>query len=229
MIRYSIALALCATLVLGAAAFGSQGASFFGPTGLIGMPTADSLGMGQFRVFANYLTKNAYDEAPYGVNVGLGYGLEVGATQIHETGTNGGNTNIINVKYTAFKGNLVMPAVAVGAINVAENKDFLGSFINAGTTGKIEPFAVASKSFKVPGVADFSLHAGYIGGNLDRAMYGASMSISPKIELIADFIPNFSKFSIGARYNLPSGFGVQAASIDGDFNAGIAYTRALGQ
>lgn len=226
MIRYLVALALCAVLSFGAAAYGAGGCSFFGPTGLIGMPTTDSLDTGQFRVFANYLTRDDYDETPYGVNVGLGYGIEIGATQIHETDVDD-NINIVNVKWTAYKGGLVMPAVAVGAINALDNEDFLGTIITPSPVGEIMPFVVAGKSLTIPDLGSLSVHAGYIAGTLDRPMFGAQLGLSSNLEIIAEYIPDFTELSFGARYTTASGLGIQAASLDGDFTGGIFYTHGI--
>lgn len=211
---------------MGTAVSATAGSSFFGPSGLISIPTTETLGMGEFHAFANYTFRDGYDEAPVGVNVGLGFGLEVGATRIHETGSNSGNEVILNAKYVAFKGNLVMPQIAVGAINLANNKDFLGTFISV-EEGEINPYVVASKSVALPGGASVSLSAGYIAGSLDRGMYGASLSLSPKLTLMADYVDNWSKLSFGARYQTDSGLGLQASLIDGNFAGGISYTAAV--
>lgn len=226
MKKHYLVFALCALLAIGAVASATAGSSFFGPSGLIAVPTADTLSMGEFEAFANYSFRDGYDEAPVGANVGLGFGLEVGATRIHETGANGGDEVILNAKYVAFKGNLIMPKIAVGAINIGNNKDFLGTFISA-EEGEINPYVVATKSVDLPGGGSVSLSAGYIAGSLDRGMYGARVSLSPKVDLMADYVGNWSKLSFGVRYHGDSGLGVQAGYIDGHFSGGIAFTKAL--
>lgn len=226
MTKYYLVFALCALLALGAAASVSAGASFFGPSGLITMPTAETLGTLRFQAFANYVTRDGSDESCYGLNVGIIRGIELGVTQVHETGASGGNEAIVNAKWTAFAGNLVMPSVVVGAINIANNTNFLGSFIDS-PVGKVNPYIVAGKTIGLPGGTGVSLNAGYIAGSVNSAMYGARVSLSPKIELMADYISDFSQLSFGARYRSDSGLGLQLASIDGNFSAGITFTRGL--
>lgn len=222
MTKLYCVLALCALL----AASATAGTSFFGPSGLITMPTPDTLSLGEVQAFANYITRDDSNEAPVGVNVGLGFGIEVGATRVHETGAMGGDEVIINAKYVAFGGNMLLPKVAVGAINAAGNKDFLGSFIDT-SEGEINPYIVAGKSINLPGGGSLSLSAGYIAGSLNKGMYGGSVSLTPNVQLMADYVPSWSALSIGARYHSNSGLGIQAAFIDGEFATGIMCTRSL--
>lgn len=226
MTKYYLVFALCALLALGAAASVSAGASFFGPTGLITMPTTDTLGMGEAQVFANFVTRDGSDLLPYGANVGLGAGIELGITEVHETGASGGNEAIINAKWKAFQGNLVMPSVAIGAINIANNNDFLGSFTDT-SGGEVNPYIVVGKTLGLTGGRGVSLNVGYIGGSIMSTMYGGRVSLSPKVELMADYVPNWSQLSVGARYKTDSGLGLQLASIDGNFAAGITFTKSI--
>lgn len=225
--KHYIALALCVLLALGTAASVSAGASFFGPSGYISMPTTDALSMGQVQAFANYISTDDANQAPVGVNVGLGMGFELGVTQIHQSGSPDSNNAIINAKYVVSGGNLVMPQIAVGATNIANNDNFLGSLIKHSITGETNPYVVMGKSLTLPGGAGVSVNAGYMAGNVNKGMFGASLSLSPKIEFMADYIGDVSKLSVGLRYQTNSGLGIQAASIDGEIAAGVMYTRAL--
>jgi hypothetical protein len=215
--KHILVFALCALLGLGAAAYAGTGTSFYGPTGLIIMPTAETLGLGEANVFTNFASVDSADITPYGVNAGLGFGLEVGGTDTHVS--NGGDADgFINAKWKAYDGNLVMPAVAVGAFNVTSNDGF---------TGDIAPYIVATKSLTIPSLATLSVSAGYLAGDVDKAMFGAKLGLTSKVDLIADYVPDLTDLSIAARYNMPSGFSLQAGAIDGDFTAGFTYTRAL--
>lgn len=219
MFRLSVLLALCATLAFGTAAFGATGSSFYGPTGLIVMPTADSLDAAEFRIFGNYWAPGGDDIVPVGAAAGLGYGLEVSGTYFSDLGDTDNSTGIVNAKWTMYKGGLVMPAIAVGALNVLDEED--NGF-------DLAPFAVASKSFTIPDLASVSVHAGYVAGNIESTMFGANMTLNSNVELMADYMPDFSRWSFGARYTTASGLGIQAASIDDEFTAGVFYTRSLG-
>ncbi len=216
MIRFCLALVLCALLAVTANAAGQ---SFYGPTGLLFVPTAETLGMGEASIFANLLSVDHREMTQYGVNAGLGYGLEVGWTEVHMSG-NGDVGGMLNAKWDVYKGNLVAPAIAIGAMNLTNSGDI---------SGDIQPYFVATKSFTLPNLASLSVAAGYWAGTVDKAMFGAKLGLASNIELVADYIPDMTDLSVGARYNAPSGLCVQAGVTDGNFVGGVSYTRALGR
>ena len=110
--------ALTATLLLGTASLSFAAPTVLGPTGLVIMPTAQSLDQDQVNVFVNTLKipggvnlnedddedsvadlkiQNSSDGfgsgsssdrlTNYGINVGIGYGIELGATASHFSGS----------------------------------------------------------------------------------------------------------------------------------------------
>ena len=206
----------------------SAGTSFFGPSGLPVMPTTETLGQGQFQLFANYIDRGEYSESPVGLNVGLGFGMEVGVASIHETGDFGGTTAIVNAKWTVLRETLVRPAVAVGAINATGNDEFTGTLIITKEAGKAAPYFVLSKKLALPGTdLAISGSAGYVGGNLNGLMLGASANLSSKLEVMADYIDNYSELSLGARYQATDALSVNVNMIDGDLALGASYGFGL--
>lgn len=221
-------LLLCAVLLTSVAASAGAGTSFFGPSGLLVMPTADTLDRGQIQLFANYINLDDYEEIPVGINAGLGFGIEVGASSVSETGMFAGTSTLVNVKWTALPETAIRPAVAVGAINAGRNEDFTGTIIRSKEKGKVAPYFVATKKLAVPGCGvAITGSAGYIGGNLSGPMLGVDAKVMPKLDLMADWIGSYSNLSIGARYQATDSLGVHASSINGDFAIGTAYTFTL--
>jgi hypothetical protein len=199
--------------------------SFFGPTGLITMPTAAALDQGKLDFFLNYVSRDGSQETPYGLNFGLGHGIEAGVASVPETGLSA--QTIINAKWSALAETDTRPAVAIGAINAAANTGFEGSFIDT-AEGKIDPYIVASKKLSFAGCSlPITGSAGYIGGNINGLMLGACASVSPKLDVMADWVGNWSGLSFGARYKAADSLNLEADLIDGDFALGTTYTFAL--
>ena len=86
---------VCLTLALATGAWAS--ASLFGPSGLLLIPTADSLGMAQWNVGASIFTEDGLDASAVYANYGISNGFEVGAARIspeHE-----GSETLLNAKF----------------------------------------------------------------------------------------------------------------------------------
>ncbi len=223
MMKWLFCAVLVALLVVPAIA---AAPTFFGPTGLIVMPTAESLAPGQVQIFANHISRDDAKDTAYGGNVGLGHGLEIGATASNETGPNVDTEYILNAKWTAIAETDAMPAIAIGGINLLANDDFRGTFITKPGKSEADPYIVLSK--KLPGSKyAVSGHAGYIGGSIAGIMLGGGARVTPNLDVMADWIDNFTGFSFGARYQPTNDLGLSASIIDGDFAAGISYSFGL--
>jgi hypothetical protein len=218
----------CAVLLASMVLPAGAATSFFGPSGLLVMPTAETLGQGQLQVFANYIDRGTYQETPIGVSMGLSHGIEVGVSSVNETGLNAGSKAIFNVKWIALPETDTMPAVAVGAINATDNTKFNGTVELTADKGMIAPYFVASKKLALSGCKlALTGHAGYIGGNFSGAMLGVGAKVTPKLDVMADWIGNYSNLSFGARYQATDSLGVNASLINGDLSVGTAYIFML--
>ena len=218
------AFLICALLAAVAVSATFASTSFFGPTGLIVMPTAEILGQGQVQLYANYLERDDYHETPYGVNLGLGQGMELGISTIDETGDNDGTKTIVNAKYALSSNNMTGGSMAVGAINAADHSGFRGTIITA-DDGEVCPYIVMSKKTAFGPVSlPLTLHVGYIGGMIDGTMLGASADLTPNVTLMADWVDNFSDLSYGISFNASNGLSIKAAAVDGDFTAGLTFS-----
>lgn len=207
-------------------AISAGAASFLGPTGLVVMPTAESLDQWQIQVFANHVGRDDCEANPIGGNMGLGHGIEVGITQSSETGINSDNELILNAKWTALQETGETPAVAVGGINLMPNDDFRGTYITR--PGESEPnlYLVLSKKLSAD-ERPVAVHAGYIGGSIRAAMLGISAQASPGLDLMADWVDGFTELSFGARYRATDDLGIDVSLIDGDLAIGTAYAFTL--
>lgn len=239
MKRYGIAT-LCATLVLGCIGAAGAAPTVYGPTGLINMPTAQSLSLYQSNVFVNYMKSEKGDlttkQTNYGVNVGLGNGLEVGATAIHQnhewpyenkTVSDSNTKAMLNAKWNFLTESVEKPGAAIGIMNVTGEKD-IANLMGDEAKSKAAPYIVFSKSMVMP-ETDYAVsgHIGYIAGSLDNVMVGASAVVNPKLTIMADYINDMSDFSIGARYVPSENIRVDAASVDGQMMVGISYSKQL--
>lgn len=219
---------LCTLLFVSMAASVGASTSFFGPAGLLVMPTAETLGQGQCQLFANYIDRGSYQETPAGINLGLGHGIEAGVASVNETGLFAGAKTIVNLKWMALAETETRPALAVGAINAAGNQNFTGTLVITHEAGKIAPYFVASKKLAIPGCKmAVTGSAGYIGGNFNGIMLGADAKVTPKLNVMADWVNNYTNLSLGARYQATDSISVGANLINGDFAVGTTYALSL--
>jgi len=130
------------------------------PTGLLTMPTAETLGLGAVRLSADYKSQHFYanDEKWIGgIQAGAIFGLEAGIDEV-------GSKPVANAKWR-FMSDLLLPAVAVGVQNLASGK-------------KPQLYAVATKSLIVAKSA-VSLGVLRDGADVYHTMLGATAGFGP--------------------------------------------------
>ncbi len=201
---------ICSAFMCGALGAVAADPSLYGPTGLVVMPTADSLGFGQANGFVNYLDFDGDDSTVFGANAGVGMGIELGIASLH----NGGSETIVNAKWNLKRETLLTPGIAIGVIDITES-----------LKGDMEPYVVLSKRLSVPASSvAVSGHLGYVAGDWDEVMIGASVDLTSKLQLMADYIDDFS---IGARYAVTDDFKVGVSSVDGNMMLSASYRFGL--
>ena len=199
---------LCSAVVLGAVCGASADPSMLGPTGLIFMPTADSLEQGQVEGFVNYIDLDEDEVTAFGANAGVGMGVELGISSRH----GGGSATIFNAKWNFMKETTMSPGIAVGAINLAGDDDF---------SDDITPYVVLSKRLSLP-ESNLALtgHVGYLSGDYDELMIGASVDLTPKVQIVADYV---DKFAVGVRFAVTDDLKLGVATRDGDMMFSASY------
>ena len=206
---------ICSAIVCGALGAAAADPSLYGPTGLIVMPTADSLGFGQANGFVNYVDWDDGETTAAGANVGVGLGVELGISYLDYDDS----ATIVNAKWNLKREGLLTPGIAIGAINLTETDDF---------PHDINPYIVLSKRLSVPASSiAFSGHAGYIGGDIEEFMIGASADLTPKIQIAADYIGDFTELSVGVRYAVTDDLKLGVSSVDGNMMLSASYRFGL--
>lgn len=196
---------ICSALICGAAV---AGPSLNGPTGLIVMPTADTLEFGEAEGFFHYVDYDEDEGTVFGANAGIGMGIELGLASLH----NGDSETFVNAKWNFMKETSMSPGIAIGAIDLT------------GSIGDVDPYIVLSKKLSVPeSSVGFSGHVGYIGGDIEELMIGASADITPKIQIAADYISDFTELGVGVRYAVTDDLKLGVSSVDGDMMLSVSY------
>ncbi len=204
------ALPLVLALLLAGSLSASAAPSFFGPTGLLEVPTANTLSMGSLNAFGNFINTEGDNTTAFGANIGVGFGLEAGLTVLNHHDSDA----MINAKWKFLSETLVTPAIAVGALDITDS--VLG----------VTPYVVASKSLSIPTTPwKISGHLGFAGGDVDQLFAAADAVISAKTTLIAETFDGH--FNAGVRYAVTPELRADLAAIDGDFAAALSYSFGL--
>ena len=194
-----------------------------GPTGLITMPTAESLKYKEFNVAYDHLfgSSNSSKDAYF-------YKLNLGTFKNWEIGVVGGKVPTegmyLNIKYYLLSDNTELPlAIAIGVENIS-------------STEKTDIYMVASKKLR----EDFGLHLGFkaIFDNSQVRpiiMGGANFMVNEQLEILADVTGDGDQYfgNIGASYYINPNFSVRTYIIDiadtqgTQFSIGLSYSKFL--
>jgi hypothetical protein len=207
---------LVAALALGLTTGRASAApSFFGPTGLLVIPTADTLAQQSWNLHL-HLTE---DLTAFGGNFGIAKGLEIGVTGVDPEG--GDVEAIFNAKYTALMETATGPGIAIGAIDISDELN-------------LDPgiYVVVSKSLSSllgsqAGKYNVRGHLGYGWNGIfdDDIFWGLDVQLTEQVQAMVEGIG--SDITFGARFGLGQGFRAELASYDGDFGGGISYGMSL--
>lgn len=235
MNRYLRILAISCALIAAASCSALATPSFRGYTGLIKIPTADSLFKEQWNV--GVMTENVGDFNANDIfaNYGIADNLEVGFNAFQPAGAivfghnheehfddDTARLTWINAKYTFMQETCTKPGVAVGIIDITNSVD---------TT----PYVVLSKSFGGGltifhgDITNFRGHIGLAGGQMNGVFVGLSGFVGTSVELMFEWDSHDP--NIGARFTLIPGLKLHAAWFDafgsGDFGLGASYQRSF--
>ena len=194
-----------------------------GPTGLVSMPTAESLKYKEFNIAYDQLFGSAdstRDEWFYKLNLGTFKNWEIGVVG-GKVPTEG---MYLNVKYYLLSDDAELPlAIAIGAENLS-------------STEKTDVYMVASKKLR----EDFGLHLGFKAIFDDTevkptVMAGINYMVSEQLEILGDINGDGETYlgNVGARYYINPNFSVRTYIIDvGDsngtqFSIGASYSKFL--
>jgi hypothetical protein len=196
------------------AAWGSS--SLLGPTGLLLIPTADSLGATQWNVGGSWLTSDTEDVAALYANVGLGIkGLEVGASWVNPEDADA--EVLVNAKFLLPQPVPLKLSLAVGVIDITDQVDSTPYVVFSHMIGG--GVVLREGAFSAPQV-----HVGIGGGQLDGIFGGISAKLSDRFDVMAEY--DGDNLNLGAKLPLSANVQVTAAALDGldDFGVGVSLS-----
>jgi hypothetical protein len=200
-------------VALSTGALGS--ASVLGPTGLLLIPTADSLGMAQWNVGGSVLSEDGLDLTALYANYGVSNGLEIGAARVspeHES-----SETILNAKFRLPQPVPVKLDLAVGMADITDEFERTTYLVASHTFGA--GLIPKNNLMNAP-----RLHLGIGNGRLDGLFGGVSATLVNRVDVMAEY--DGSHFNLGARLPLAHHLDVTAAGLDGlsDFGVGLTLS-----
>ncbi|MFB3881359.1 MAG: hypothetical protein ACE149_08845 [Armatimonadota bacterium] len=175
-----------------------------GPTGLVTVPTADTLGLLKWNVGASKVwTDDGPDESAIYANLGLLPRLEVGFTRLKPEG--GDAETVLNAKFRVIglPGRITL---AVGAVDLTDQMDQSAYAVISHDLGAgvVSPKGQLTRP---------QLHVGYGGGQFDGLFGGVSVIVGGKADVMAEY--DGDDFNMGVRWPIIPKVLVTAAAMDG--------------
>ena len=208
-----LAVVLAAALIAMGLGAATAAPSFFGYTGLMVVPTSETLDKGEYNLGAMTLNLDeGADSNVYLANMGLADSFEVGFARFKPEGENG--ETLINAKYMFRNETEHNPAMAVGVIDLTDETD-------------TSTYVVLSKSISGPmktalgEVTSPRIHLGVGGGRLDGIFGGVSATLGERFTLMAEY--DSRDINFGARLAIMPEIRIHAALLNGE-DVGIGFT-----
>ncbi len=215
MRRY-VGLVAALVLLVAVPVWAQPAPSFLGPTGLLFVPTADVVGMGEVEAGAAVTRGDDDNDANWiSANVGVLPQLEVGATRI---GVEDADSEIVlNAKYRVLKPALTATTLSVGMVDITDQIDRSAYAVLSHDVGV--GLVMRKGLFSRPRV-----HVGIGGGMLDGVFAAGEITYANKVDLIAEY--DSHDVNVGARIPLSRGLNATVAALDGfdHLGVGVSFT-----
>jgi hypothetical protein len=190
--------------------------SLVGPTGLVTVPTAGVLGMGQWNVGATGVrVDEGEDESIFYGNVGLLPRLELGFARDKLQGSEAETLLSGKVQLLGpLPGRITLSA---GMIDITDQIDRSGYVVASHTLGA--GVLTPRGQFSAPQV-----HLGVGSGGLDGLFGGLSVTVNGRTDVMAEY--DGEDVNVGVRWPVVSNVGVSIALLDGleDLAAGLSFS-----
>ena len=213
MRRTATAAVILALLAL--PAMGSAAPSLTGPTGLILIPTAGTLGMTQWNVGATGVWADGSGSSVLYANVGLLAGLEAGFAR--EEMEDAEAETLLNAKLHLLSPPVGKLKLAAGMIDITDQIDrtpyiVLSHTLGAGVLTRVGPVALPQ------------VHVGVGGGRLDGLFAGVSTTVNRRWNLMAEY--DGENINVGVRTPVATNLEATVAILDGldDVAAGLSFS-----
>lgn len=186
--------------------------AYFGYTGLMMTPTADTLKASGVDLGAVFLSDDHNDNTFWSANIGLLSSLEVGAAVVSPE--HGDSKGIINAKFGFLKETMATPALAIGMSDLTDQLDST-------------PYIVMSKSLSLKGQSLWEprLDIGVGGGRLNGVFAGLSAKVTDRMQLMLEYDTNDVNF--GLQFASAHGLRLHAGLVGGD-NLGLGMSYNAG-
>ena len=218
MARCRFTLVFALALFVLATSFAVALPSFRGYTGLMIIPTADSLDASEWN--AGVSSEDVSDDLNnIYANYGISNGLEVGINA-HESVDSDDRDTIFNGKYRFADETNARPAIAAGIIDL---------------TGEDETtvYIVASKSLNTPlgtyegEIINPRIHIGFGGGQFDSIFLGLSTYLGNRVQVMGEWDSEF--WHAGANWRITRGLALQAGFLEigngTNFGLNLSFNR----
>ena len=190
--------------------------SLLGPTGLVLIPSADTLGMTEFDIGVSGIRANeGANQTIIYANAGILPGLEVGLS--NDKLEHQDSEMLVNAKLRLFRPPLGRIALSAGMIDITDQIDrtsyiVLSHAVGAGIVTRVGPMTLPQ------------IHIGIGNGRLDGVFGGVSTVVGRRVEVMAEY--DGSRVNVGARVPLALRFSATVAALDGfeDFAAGVSFS-----
>ncbi len=211
-------VAVAVTLLVSAAVVSAE-PSMMGYSGLLMVPTTDTVNDGGYNVAISSSELSGWDDRAYLANFGLQDGLEAGIWWWHPE--HGNKETLLNIKYRFESGTPGRASLALGVSDVTDEIDTAVYFVASKDVGQPIGTTIDGKP-----ISRLTLHGGIGGGWIDDFFFGLEARLGDRLTLIAEHFND--DLSIGARLRLWRHVAVDAGYIGTEnWSANLSYNYPL--
>ncbi len=190
-----------------------------GYTGLLVIPTADTLGQGQYTVGVNSGELQDWDDWGYYATFGLGEQTEAGLLMFRTDGRTGDNT-FLHIKRNLSEITDGGPNIAAGIYDLTDEIEttvyMVASWAQGNIVGEVEGRSVRF----------LDLHAGFAAGQLQDFFAGVDLRVGTEFTFMAEWVND--DVNIGARFSPVDNLTIDAGLLDvDDLAVNVSYTSNL--
>ncbi|MHC3129140.1 MAG: hypothetical protein IBV52_03590 [Candidatus Bathyarchaeota archaeon] len=212
-------VAVVVTLLVSAVVVSAE-PSMMGYSGLLMVPTTDTVNDGGYNVAISSSELSGWDDRAYIANFGLQDGLEAGIWWWHPE--RGNKETLLNIKYQFESGTPGRASLALGVSDVTDEIDTAVYFVASKDVGQPIGTTIDGKR-----ISRLTLHGGIGGGWIDDFFFGLEARLGDRLTLIAEHFND--DLSVGVRLRLWRHIAVDTGYINTeDWSANLSYNYPLG-
>lgn len=202
-----------------------------GFTGLLTVPTADTMDQGRYNVGVNSGELEDWDNFAYYANFGLGEETEAGVLMFRSDDNSSSQIDSASLRrdrdetFLSIKRNLTDPdedgpQIAGGIFDITDEVETTVYMVATWEQGR-SVGVVDGKD-----VHFLDLHAGFAAGMFEDFFAGVSLRFGPKVEIMGEWI--MDDINLGARLSPAPNFNIDAGLLDvDDLAVNVSYSSDL--